>query len=368
MPRPNSIVGAAILAGTSLISIFATAQTQSAPTQNTAQLTYIKHDSLAMRDLERRYGKVLTTLPTATGGRAAANGFESLPAGMLHATRTVAGKLVRYPLCLSIPGSAGQAKLGMATLSDEPQARLICRVSGGESGLFWLMSAKSGQNVSWVGASAQTPEPRTALVAATRDVEPLRPCASSSTSDAKAGQINAQGKCETNGGALSTYLVPVTQASGAGAKPFQGWAPASAAYLPHGAITLEEPSHIGASAVVGARPKAMPCRANINNVSWPGWVEASKCRAFSYENNATKSQLVSSFAVYRSAAFNQASAPPYAFNQRGGKAFYACVARDDAGKALWGFTNNPSACTNGAKTSTKNVTLLRLPATQGDQA
>jgi len=110
----------------------------------------------------------------------------------------------------------------------------------------------------------------------------------------------------------------------------------------------------------------------VGGVSWPGWVEGNgggSCKFFTYANNKTSISYSTTFTVFRTSAFNEGIWPPYTFNSTGGKPFYACVAWvTDRNIPLWGFTNNPNACTNGSQTSTKNVKLVRLPASQGERA
>lgn len=298
-------------------------------------------------------------------------GFKSLPATMLQLNERSSNLFVRHPICMT-KGSANAGWLGIALIRGD---KLSCMTHKGESALFWTLSSKPNQPITWMNASSASPEPRSTLVVATQHTppRPLRPCISNNPTQAFAGYIGDDGRCygknSSNGQVSATsYMVPVTQARGAGAKPFQGWAPAAPGFIPHGAHKVTTPKMIGSVAVSGALATRMLCRANVGGLSWPGWVEGNSCKAFTYANNKTSSTTASTFAVFRTVAFNEDASPPYAFHSQGGKAFYACVAWGAGDRPLWGFTNNPSACTNGSQTSTKNVKLVRLPAEQGGRA
>lgn len=309
---------------------------------------------------------------SSVGQAEGTRGFKSLPSTMLQLSERSSNLILRYPICMT-KGAANPGWLGIALLRG---AKLSCMTAKGESALFWTLSSKPNQPITWMNASSASPEPRSTLVVATQHTppRPLRPCISNNPTQAFAGYIGEDGKCygknSSNGQISATsYMVPVTQASGAGAKPFQGWAPAAPGFIPHGAHKVTTPDKQGNVAVVGARAALTLCRINVGNVSWPGWIKGNNCHAFTYANNKTSNVQSSTFAVFRTVDFNEASSPPYAFNSTGGKPFYACVAWvTDRNFPLWGFTNNPSACTNGSQTSTKNVKLVRLPAEQGGRA
>lgn len=299
-------------------------------------------------------------------------GFKSLPATMLQVSQRANSFSTRHPICLT-KGAANHGWLGIGLMRG---SKLSCMTAKGESALFWTLSSKPNQPITWMNASSDRPEPRATVVVATQHSvpRPLRPCISNNPTQAFAGYIGDDGRCQgksaSNGPISATsYMVPVTQATGAGAQPFQGWAPAASGFIPHGALKVTTPDKLGDVPVAGARAALTLCRVNVGNVSWPGWIKGTSCHAFTYANNKTSNIQSSTFAVFRTVAFNEASSPPYAFNSQGGKPFYACVAWvTDRNIPLWGFTNNPSACTNGSQTSTKNVKLVRLPASQGDRA
>ena len=345
---------------TALCAATGFAQSSGEPMMNQGQLIYTAHDTVAHRDLEQRFGKIV------------GSGFETLPAGMLHTTRQHQGKTVRHPLCMNrtIQFSNNEAWLGMAYIPNPASPKLVCQTRFGDATSFWIISTKPGAQLTWMGASPQSPEPRSALVVATQrsTQRPLRPCMSNTPQRTFMGFINDSGDCEAQGNpAGSSYMVPVTQSTGQGAQPFQGWATRTAKHSPHAALQVEAPRQNGQTAIVGALPKRTLCRATINNVSWPGWTEGNSCRVFTYVNNATRTQLAAAHQVYRTPAFPESSAQPFVFHSQGGKPFYACVAWSGS-SPLWGFTNDPGACTDGQTTSRTSVKLVRLPAAQGGRA
>jgi len=278
-----------------------------------------------------------------------------------------------YPLCATDSG-IGWIGVGRSRVAGAKTV-LRCETQGEDSSGAFYFENKAGRPAAmWISTTAQNPEPRGAIVLLTQESSRRRlfACQFDQSGGRFVGHIGDDGVCYGTNPAdtpatSSTYLTLVTKGTGPDAQPRYGWVDAGITYTPH------TPSIAVESRADGQRTiNRQVCSASDGNLSWPGWVrDGVGCEYFTHYNNVTERKTATVYRLHRT----KPGAPkvPFVFNRYGGKPYYACASTLTANgtirDVMFGFTNNPSTCTNGRSSTDApprahgwtNTTVISLP-------
>ena len=278
-----------------------------------------------------------------------------------------------YPLCATDSG-IGWIGVGRSRVAGAKTV-LRCETQGEDSSGGFYFENKPGRPAAmWISTTAQNPEPRGAIVLLTQESSRRRlfACQFDQSGGRFVGHIGDDGVCYgTNPadtpGSSSTYLTLVTKGTGPDAQPRYGWVDAGITYTPHTPSIVTGLSHAGDRAI-----SLKVCAVTDGGHSWPGWVrDGVGCEYFTHFGNVTERKTATNYRLHRT----KPGAPtvPFVFNRYGGKSYYACTsvltANGTGRGAMFGFTNNPSTCTNGRSSTDApprahgwtNTTVISLP-------